>query len=178
MSRRISNQKLATLLKASHMALHDLAAIVGVSRRELNSYFRGQSRPVLERKLARVMRVSIPDLRDLLGINQTALRRPRAMQCVFVRQKRRKSHAATAAESDLFDEVRANLSRYNEVKTIYRWANGRGRWVNGGAQLSTWSSVQPFIGIAQSVPRSIIVLNRQHEVQVRRIINTPRRRVS
>ena len=163
MSRRISNPKLAELLKASHMALHDLAAIVGVSRQELNSYSRGQPRPILERNLTRVLHVSIPDLRDLLGVNHF---------------KRRKSHAAIAAESNLFDEVCANLSKYNEVKTIYRWANGRGRWVNGGAQFAAWTSVQPFIGIAQSVPRSIIVLNRRHEVQVRRITNTPRRRAS
>lgn len=182
MSRKISNPKLAKLLRASHIALHDLAAIVGVSPRALLSYSHGRPLPILERKLARHMKISIPELRDLLGINQPALLRQSTTQGVFARQKRRKSYATTAAESlpsaaqgNLFDDVCDTLSKYNEIKTIYRWANGRGRWVNGGARFAGWESLQSFIGKAQSVPRSIIVLKCRREFQVRRIVNIRRR---
>jgi len=163
------------------MALHDLAAIVGVSRRNMLDYSLGKPRPILERKLARHMKISIPELRGLLGLDQLARASSgarRTARGVFVRQKRRKSHAATAAESNLFDDVCDTLSKYNEIKTIYRWANGHGRWVNGGARFAGWESLQSFIGKAQSVPRAIIVLKCRRQFQVRRITNTPSRKMS
>ena len=162
MSRRISNPKLAELLKASHMALHDLAAIVGVHRRALLAYSRGRPLPILERKLARVLQVSIPDLRDLLGINHF---------------KRRKTHAAIAAESELFDEACASLRAYNMYEPIWRWANGRGRWVNGGERFDNIPLVQRLVLDAQAHPRANIIRTRRGEFAVEPIRYMRRRRV-
>lgn len=186
MSRRISNPKLSALLKSSHMALHDLSAIVGVSRQKLNSYSRGQPRPVLERKLARVLRVSIPELRGLLGIKQQPGFRRRSKsyggQVVralrrgdFAGQNRRKTHAAIAAESELFDEACASLRAYNVFEPIYRWANGRGRWVNGGGRFEAIPLVQSLIPIAQAHPRANIIRTRRGEFAVEVVRKTHRR---
>lgn len=169
MSRRISNPQLAELLKAAHMALHDLAAIVGVHPRSLLRYSRGRPLPILERRLARVLHVSIPDLRDLLGIHQLALRRPRAMPGDFARQNRSKNY-----EQIIFNEATDSLSTYNAATTIYRWSGGRGRYVNGGARYAAYQGFQSFVAIAQSVPRACIMHDRRGKFWVMRITHKRR----
>ena len=151
------------------MALHDLAAIIGVSRQELNSYSRGQTRPVLERKLARVLHVSIPDLRDLLGIKQPARLRPGAMPGDFARQNRSKNY-----EQIIFNEATDSLSTYNAATTIYRWSGGRGRYVNGGQRYAAYQGFQSFVAIAQSVPRACIMHDRRCKFWVMRITHKRR----
>jgi len=162
MSRRISNPKLAALLKASQMALHDLAAIVGVHRTNLLLYSLGKPRPILERKLARHMKITIPELRGLLGLDY--------------KQNRRKSHATIAAEMVVFKQAVESLSADKSFKIILNRDNGRNRWVNGGAQFASNPEMLQRIRDNQNVPHLKIIRWRTGMFQTVRVINTHRRR--
>jgi hypothetical protein len=152
MPRPISNPRLAELLKESRMCLHDLAAITGVSRFRLLDYARGRPLPRLERKLARAMDCTVPELRGLLGLEDG------------------REHGAQVLE-----RAAAFLRQYNAAQAIFHWDRGSGRWVNGGERFAGWPGIQGLIPMAQSVPTARIMRNRRGEFWVDRCFYVRRR---
>lgn len=115
MSRKISNQKLARLLKEAQLGIKDIAVMAGANRTTVLRWTCGLPRPVLERKVARIFGVSVDELRLVVGL----------------RQKRRGEN-----ERAIFDEAVKAGRRRRRAVCVWRQADGVGKFVNGGERFA------------------------------------------
>ena len=138
MGRKIANEKLGMLLAATKLGIRDVAVMAGASRRNILRWSCGLPRPVLERKVARIFRVSADELRLLAGL----------------RKKRRGED-----ERESYNQALEACRRRRVSVCVWRHEDGVGRFVNGGKRLARKypDGIESLIRIAAGVPRAKVM---------------------
>jgi len=133
MSRRISNPKLARLCQAHEWSVSNLACALKCTRQNIRLYASGRKpMPLLERKLAAVFKLSVPDFRKIIF-------------------SKRRSHASASAACLKTVRIRQRV--------LWRWdrASGREQWLNGGDLLANDANFMQYRAEGMRQPRGAVI---------------------